>query len=546
MLYETNVTNNYNTELLDAAQSISLRKNASPNFRYIVNRLFGHTSPDTYTEMEYDLSEHGRIIDTDSLVASAFKKKRQGICKAGVELVSDNPRNLAYIEKRLEELEYVTSMSFEMLVEEISENLVNYNNCFVLKFRSENNSTGRVRELPSGKEIKPIAGFYVLSAPTIDTATDKQGNITKYRHRISDYYTRIYKTSDIVHIYHNKRSGITIGTPPLEAVKDDLYTLRNIEQCAETMIYRNASPFIHVKVGEKDSPARTLADGTSEVDVYSAIIDNMFEYGGVATPHRVNIDLKGSESQALRLESYLTHFQQRVLAGLQCSSVDLGIGTNTPGGSAGIISQGLKDDIRAYQKTLSNFITTQLLNELLLESNYYIGKLTIPKKEQVRLEFSENDIDLRIKVETHYLNMFQGGLVTQEFAMKHITNMNKKDIQPLPPTPPKSVSATPGKSANVLKSNSSAGRKIKDSTELLIALPILTYTNKKEDLELLDAYVKTEMLLFNIDYDILDALYHQTRDIKNTLGESYAKITLQDSLLSLAIDNFTYYETKEE
>lgn len=544
MIYETNIKNNHNTELLDAAQSISLKKNASPNFRYIVNRLFGHMSSETYTEMEYDLSEHGRIIDTDSLVASAFKKKRQGICKAGVELVSDNPRNLEYVQKRIAEMEYVTSLSFEMLVEEISENLVNYNNCFLVKYRTERSSTGRVRELPSGSEIKPLAGVYVLSAPTIDTATDKQGNISKYRHRISEYYTRIYKKSDIIHMYHNKRSGITIGTPPLEAVKDDLYTLRNIEQCAETMIYRNASPFIHVKVGEKDSPARTLADGSSEVDVYSAIIDNMFEYGGVATPHRVNIDLKGSESQALRLESYLTHFQQRVLAGLQCSSVDLGIGTNTPGGSAGIISQGLKDDIRAYQKTISNFVTNQILNEILLESNYYIGKLTIPKKEQVRLEFSENDIDLRIKLETHYLNMFQGGLITQEFAMNHITDMTKKDIQPKPPEiKPNNVI---GKNSNVLKSNSSAGRQIKDSVKFPENFPILQFISKQADLELLDSYIKTEMLLFEIKYDILDTIYEQTSSIKKTLGESYARVILLDSLLDLAIDNFTYYETKEE
>ena len=201
MIYETNITNTYNTEILDATQAISLRKNSSPNFRYIVNRLFGYTSPDTYTEMEYDLSEHGRIIDTDSLVASAFKKKRQGICKAGIELVSDNQRNLEYVQKRLEEIEYVTSTSFETLVEEISENLVNYNNCFVLKYKNENNSTGRTRQMPTGADIKPIAGLYVLSAPTIDTATDKQGNIIKYRHRITDYYTRIYKASDIIHIY---------------------------------------------------------------------------------------------------------------------------------------------------------------------------------------------------------------------------------------------------------------------------------------------------------------------------------------------------------
>lgn len=524
MIFETDVISETNSIIKDSIQAISLRKNNTPNFRYIVSKLYGYTS-DSYTDMEYDLSEHGRIIDTDSLVSSAFRKKKQLITKEGVELVSKNKRNLDYIKKRLEELEYVTSMSFEALVDEIAENLVNFNNCFLLKYRNENNSTGRIRETPN-KTYKPIAGIYVIAAPTVDTANNKYGQIIKYRHRINDYYTKEFKASDMLHIYHNKRTGITIGTPPLEAVKDDLYALRTIEQCAETMIYRNASPFIHVKVGEKDSPARILSDGTSEIDIYSSIIDNMFEYGGVATPHRVNIDLKGAESQALRLESYLTHFQNRVLAGMCVSSVDLAIGDSTTGGSAGIISQALKDEVRSYQKTISNFISNYLFNELLLESKYYTNTLIIPKEDRVNLVFTENDIDQRIKIESHYLQLLNSGLITKEFAAANIKDMTPKDIAPDPvlPTTPKT-----GGTANVLKGSSATrntGKSIKDSLKL-------NFDNSYEDISKIEQYVNKVLLIDNLSYDILDSIYETSHNNKLLNGETYAYELLQHMLIGL-------------
>jgi len=531
MLLETELKNTHNTTILDASRAITLRPSASPNFRYIVSRLNG-LSADSYTDMEYDFSEHGRIIDTDSLVTNAFKKKRQAITKEGFELVSKNKRNVDYINKRISEIEFVTGTSFETIVEEITENLVNYNNCFLLKYKNEKNSTGRVREV-ANKTVKPIAGLYVLATPTIDTANNKQGQIIRYRHRISDYYTKIFKADDIVHIYQNKRTGMTVGTPPLESVRDDVYTLRNIEQCTETMIYRNASPFIHVKVGDKDQPASLLQDGSSEVDVYSAIIDNMSQYGGVATPHRVNIELKGSESQALRLESYLTYFQNRVLSGLGVSKVDLSIGDSTTGGSAAIISQSLKDDVRAYQKTISNFITNEIFNELLMESKYYYGRLAVPKEEKVVFTFIENDIDQRIKIESHYLNMVQGGLVTKEFAMQFIKSMEKKDIQPDPPVEKGSVS-TPkktGSTSNALKTKASAPKRaIRDSALTL------HFNSSESDVTKLITYAQQELLLTAEYYDIINNLYNTALEVRETLGEEYAYQLIEETLVDLALE----------
>lgn len=475
--------------------------------------------------MEYDLSETARIIDTDGMVASILRKKRQMICKGGVEVTSSNKRNLKYIQKRLEEIEYVTNTPFQLFVEEVAENLVNFNNAFILKYRSEDNSTGNTRNVGASQvELKPIAGLYVLAAPTIDTANSPSGQIQKYRHRISELKSREYRPKDILHVYQNKRSGITIGTPPLEAVRDDLIALRSIEQCAESMIYRNASPFIHVKVGDKDRPARLLADGTSEIDLYSSIIDSMFDQGGVATPHTVNIELKGAESQALRLESYIKHFQERVLSGMCASLVDLGIGNSTTGGSAIIVSQPMKDEVRAYQETLSLFFTNYIFNELLLEADFYQDTLIIPIKDRVKLEFNENDLDVRIKEESHYLNLMQGGLITKEFAIKHIRNATEADIQEEPevksvgtvPTPKESTST--GNIANTLKSGTKSS--IADSLNV-------RFSNKEKDLEV----IKTAMLQSTKDYAILDSIYDKSYLLCKEHGLDFSLNVLYDSLI---------------
>lgn len=427
LVVNTNLRNSSMFSIEDAQKAITFKANATPNYRYIVHRLTGF-SPEQYTDMEYDLSESARIIDTEALVAESFKKKKQLILKNGYLFDSKNEENLKYIKNRLEEFEFVTQQTFRDLLSEIVENMVNFNNCFVLKYRKEENSSGQIRSIPSGKEFKPIAGLYVLAAPTIDTANDrKTGRIVKYRHRIREDRAKYFKPQDIYHIAENRRVGITIGTPPLEAVKDDIVSLRMIEQMVETMIHKNASPFVHVKVGTDNQPARILGDGTSEVDIYASIIDQMEDSGGVATPHRVAIDLKGSESQALRLEGYLNYFKSRVLLGLSVSESDLGGVSSNDG-----IYQSLREDIRSYQETISHFVSNYIFNELLLESPKYGNKFYIPEDERVSLLFLEPDEDAKIKMESHGLNLYVSGLITKQAAIRG-TRFTEDDLQPDPP-----------------------------------------------------------------------------------------------------------------
>lgn len=537
VLFKTNLKKESSFRIEDAGKALSLRKVSTPNYRYMTHRLLGF-SPEDYNDMEYDLAETARIIDTESFVAASFRKKRQMILKHGFKLDSKSEKNLEYIQQRLYEIEFITSQTFSDLIAEIVENIVNFNNCFLLKFRKEESSSGLIRELPSGKQFKPIAGLFVLAAPTIDTASHpKTGQIIKYRHRITDKFSKQFKPDDIYHIFENKRVGITIGTPPIEAVKDDILLLRSIEQDTESLIHRHANPFMLIQVGNDNAQARVLGDGSSELDVYAQLIDRMAEDGGAAVPHRVNVKYVGAESQALRLENYLTYFKQRVLAGLCISEVDLGSGGSTVGGSADVASQSLKEDVRTYQKTIENYVTHYIFNELLLESPMYTSANWIPYDERVYFEFIEPDFDKRIKLESHYLQLFQSGLITKESAIRRMDfEIDEMNTDPL----------LPGDNTNSVRNSvknnitqpknqhSSKGTlQVADSLDINHYEAMTNYYTKSFDvfLNILTDYFPQDILHVNREY--LLKTFNKLDDIYINYGLEFVNAFVEKSIFSL-------------
>ena len=76
VLLETNINNSTRFSIEDAGSALSFKEYKTPNYRYIMHRLAGF-APEEYNDMEYDLSESARIIDTEALVQASFRKKRQ-------------------------------------------------------------------------------------------------------------------------------------------------------------------------------------------------------------------------------------------------------------------------------------------------------------------------------------------------------------------------------------------------------------------------------------------------------------------------------------
>lgn len=359
---------------------------------------------------EYDFAEINRIIDTESLVSFVFSKKKALILKDKPIYKSLRDDNVEYILKRITEIEYVSGITFYNLLETIVESLVNYNNAFILINRNEFSSSGLSVD---GKP--PIASLHVLSPTRLRPIVNMVGETTGYTYnsRGSHSYINIPAT-DVYHIYRDKKIDVSVGTPLLESVKDDILSLRQIEESIERLIYKNASPLIHAKVGSEKFPAGVLPDGTTELDYYANTISHMEDEGGLVTSHRVDLKLLGAESVALRIREYVDYYKARVLSGLRASTLDIGQSGTISTGAAAYVSTILRDDVEAYQRILERFFTTRLFNDLLLESPTYKGKNRVPANEEVAMGLVNPDKNAQIKYESHLANLVRFGLLTPE------------------------------------------------------------------------------------------------------------------------------------
>ena len=378
-----------------------------------VNSVSNYTE---FTPHEYDLYEYSRIIDTEAIVYKAFERKKSLMFKNGYLLTSDSDDNISYIKQRLKEFHYVSGKSFDGFVEELAYNLIMFHNAYVLMYRDLNKSTGEPISV-GDEEIEPLAALFNMPTESIERKLKDDGSVSRYKQKISytKSYTkyRTFSPKIIRHLTYNKRPGFTMGTPPLEAVKDDIIALRRIEESVETLIYKSLFPIIHVKVGTESHPATTLRDGSSEVSAMSKVLKEIDDSGGVVTSERVEIKSIGAESMALRVESYLEYFKNRVMIGLGVSTTDLGIGDSSGKATGSIISQTLKEAVIDMQRVVARFITEEIFSDLLVESGKYKAKYMIPEEEMVTLSFNSVDHDSQIKIESHWLNLANSKMISQ-------------------------------------------------------------------------------------------------------------------------------------
>lgn len=413
----------------DALQKFDLPSNAA--FKVFPRRkVWGSSDGGGYQGWqggEYDLYETGRIIDTEAFVAQAFQKKHTMIFKEGYQLMCKNQANLRYIKRRLSEIEYVTNFRFTKFLKEIAFNLLAFHNCFILKVRKKNASSGNPRKWKGlGREISPVAGYFVLPPESVEIKCDKYGTVEAYRQNMRGYLLE-FDPKDVVHLSFNKRTGFTVACPPLEAVKDDILALRKIEESVESLIYKVLFPIIHVKVGTEKAPARVLQDGVSEVAIATQLLQTLDDMGGVATSERVEIAAIGAESQALRVESYLKYFKQRVYSGLGMSGVDFGDVEGSGQAAGDVVTAALKCAIAAYQDEIEDMMTKDIFDELLLESGKYEHAFEISEEDRVFLKFNEVDVDNKIKKESHTINKVASDIMTTDEARSELRHGPLKD-----------------------------------------------------------------------------------------------------------------------
>jgi hypothetical protein len=356
-----------------------------------------------------DLAEIGRAYYTDSYIRRAVDKHSALMFKNGWEISGKNDQAVEYVWTRLKLMSEATSQSIDSFLQEISDNLILYGNAYVVKARAKKSG------LPSGvtavgySSKQPVAGYFVLPAPNVTVSRDDNGKILAYEETAGTGGQGVqYKPEDIIHFTYRKPSGRAYGVPFIFNALDDVKLLRQIEENVARLIYRNLFPLYLYKVGI-DKPGFEATD--EEIENLREEIRNIPVDGALVVPERHNIEVVGSQGQAIDANGYLKYFRQRVFSGLGVSDTIMGISDTANKSTSDNQSSDLNDSVKDFQKTFADIAKFAIINELLFEGGF--DPIMNPDDE-VDFVFNEIEFDAKIKRENHVIQMFMQNSITFE------------------------------------------------------------------------------------------------------------------------------------
>lgn len=389
-------------------------KQVSSPVKVYTSNLGRKRAPSLHWEApEWDLAECGRIIDTESFVRRAFTVKEALFTKAGWELTGQRPERVAYIKKRLQQMEHAGGTPFPILLLWTVSSLTRMHNAFWVKKRDKKASGGGPRTKPgtNGARLDPVAAYFPLPAETVRFKRDEYGRVKKYKQDVPGKEEVTFNPEDVIHFFFDKREGFSVGTPSLVPVKDDIRALRRIEEHIELLVQAHLFPLYHYKVGTPEAPAMMFPDGTSEVEIVQNEVANIPSDGCWVTPERHEIEVKGAGGEALDVDEILNYFKQRVFIGLGVSSVDMGEGGTANRSTAQTMSRNLIERTKAEQRILESFIDKFIIEELMLESSFPKDTL-FDEENLVHFVFKEIDNEARQALENHASQMYMQNSLT--------------------------------------------------------------------------------------------------------------------------------------
>ena len=383
------------------------RKGSNKSIRTPLESFYSSSqNPEGWILAEYDLAEPYRISDTESLVRQSIKKKVALAFKQGYEFTSANKKSLRYLRLRLEQIAYVTGIPTVLFVRRLFRDLVTCNNAFAIKVRDDKASGGRRRVDKYGKNLTPVAGYFIAHPSTMQPKV-KDRKVIKWKHKLPNGNYREFLPEDVIHLHLDKRAGFFFAPPLITPVKDDIRALRKIEENVEMMLYQYLFPLFHYTVGTKEHPSTVDENGEDEISVVKSQLSDMTAEGGIVTSFRHQIKLLGIEGRQMNAENYLKHFMQRVLGGLGISEVDIGVSSSANRNTADSFSRSLIDSVKDVQLVLKYFIQQEIIQELMLESTFANNMEQLFEEEnKVNLDWHEIDTDYLVKIQNHSLDMF--------------------------------------------------------------------------------------------------------------------------------------------
>ena len=250
------------------------------------------------------------------------------------------------------------------------------------------------------------------------TRMTKDGAMVKLPSLPEDASDTLQKGLDIVHIAYKKGADTQWGDGITFAALEDVSLQRAVEQMAATVVKKNSHPIIHVKLNR---PVSIMNNLQNEINQTAQLFRKSAPDGVIVTGPNTDIEAIGSESQALRLEGYLSHFTKRAFCSLGVSPYIMGFEGATLG-TAQAAQAILLDRVRTAQEEFSQELQMFLLWEILWEGGFDPFNNT---KDRVYLKFNEKDIERKIKEENHLIDMYVKGGIDVDELREGLGRQNK-------------------------------------------------------------------------------------------------------------------------
>ena len=372
---------------------------------------YGDITSKDFEEAEFDLSQIDDGYNTDSYIRQGVDKYVDQIFKEGFQFYGRDTAVVDYIRLRFSFMAEATGIPTEQLFTEIAEDVVKYGNCFLAKSRvSDQASLPPTVPVTGIAGAQPIGGYFPINATTMQIKRDKNGVVQQYQQEVDDTTVK-FKAEDMIHIYYKREKGNAFGTPFLHPVLDDVRALRQAEENVLKMMYRNIYPFFHVMVGDDETPG-----GENEINEVKDQIDGMEVDGGLVTTNRVEIKPIAS-NQVINAQPYLQYLEERVFSGMGIPAILFGRGGTANRSTGDNMTSEMADRIRAIQRIIEVFVNEYIIKELLLEGGF---DPVLNPEHVVEFRFNENELDSKVKRDTHYVYLYEHNAITEDEMRKEL------------------------------------------------------------------------------------------------------------------------------
>ena len=362
----------------------------------------------------YSFTDIKEALDVEGIFRRSVDKYIELMWKNGFNFIGKNLTTVDYIKKRFREIAKVSDKSTYNLFNEVSEQLVAYYNCFIVKVRDEKASSGTEWETFYGAKLKPTAGYFVLPTYEVQIVRDAKkpdiilGYYQSYIAPTGTTETRFFNKEDVIHVAISKKGNIGFGTPAILPILDDIRTLRRMEENIELLVFQHSIPLYHYMVGTDE-----VRGEQPEVDILEDKIKSMPANGSFVTNERVKIECIGGDRNALDASKYLEYFKQRVITGLGMSSVGLGGDSGANRATALLMERNTLNVATKYIKVVTDMVEFSMIEDLLGEGGFD----TLETEDNlVRMHVDEINIEDKVVRENHATDLFLKDILSREEA----------------------------------------------------------------------------------------------------------------------------------